>query len=68
MQDTVRVGDVFQCKRRGHEVVVKNLIANTVYYPNARGSVVRIHSTRLLNPIRFRRVVAHAQTPIPEGV
>lgn len=63
--DSLKVGDVFKCKRRGHEIIVSaitsvNGIPQTVFYRNIRGSMVRIKASRLLKASRFERMAVQA--------
>lgn len=63
--DTIKVGDVFTCKRRGHTIIVTAIINDTVgpvtvFYRNIRGSMVRIKVSRLLKSSRFERMPIEA--------
>lgn len=70
----IKVGDVFRCKRRGHEVIVHAVIADAdgipeaVYYRNIRGALIQISASRLLNASRFERMAIEAlKTPPSEN-
>lgn len=57
----VSVGQVYKCRRRGHEIKVDSFHNNVVegayaYYRNSRGARVSIYIPRLLNPSRFSLV------------
>jgi hypothetical protein len=62
--NSLKIGDVFRCKRRGHEIIVSAIvqqdnIPNRVWYRNIRGSVVSLKAARLLSS-RFERMPVEA--------
>ncbi len=52
----IKKGDVFLCKRRGHEVKIFAVSDSHACYKNIRGREVRIPLSRLEKPFRFRLV------------
>jgi len=68
--NALKVGDVFKCKRRGHEVIVSAITQlggspEMVFYRNGRGFMVSITASRLLNPSRFESMPVEALKDIP---
>lgn len=68
MDQQVKVGDVFRCKRRGHEVVVRETDGvNYVYYHDSKSRRRRVPVSRLLDRSRFT-FLSVAPAPEPQTV
>ena len=74
----ILIGDVFRCKRRGHEVIVRAISTLSpyasgigsvdIFYRNIRGAMVKIKASRLLNASRFDRMPVEALKHPYEGI
>lgn len=73
MFDSIKPGDQFKCRRRGHVVdvmAVKSVTPSgsdkpivSVFYKNRRGALVQMSAVRLFKPYRFEQIVAQAKIP-----